>query len=1107
MPIQGILTGGTQPQGGGGLFAGLGDKVRARENYDKKKNTIVRSALKKGKSWEDISKETGLDVAEVKSLSEAIDPNYGIKKPKSLVTTAKDNVKKNISSALDFGGAVESVIQDVTGGTARKEKLLEDQQKLISLRKKEIERSGVLSPETKKKLIGELTAQQRGIFAKATAERSNQLGELNRTLENPVIRGGAAFGAGVKRSGEGVAQGVGGIYDLATPGKGQSRLTQAATRSAEGSDKFVQDNQLSDVAYKGGQLTGEALQLLTGTKAIKAMASLPGASKLVAVAGKADELENLLRTVNKGGKAGDAAITAARHLLDPARVANVVGNTAVDQGQLSARGQDINAKTVGTSVGLNYALGGILDGASAGLTRRATNKANIAQDAATLADNARINDQMAGAGDLVPGQRQLTSGTSSATAVDQPTLTQDLPTTPGSTTVNNGVPRAAQRTEALAIENGLAESGFDLQPTAKMNMADQADKALNVINTDYEAAKRIALGEVDAPGDLRASVMYEAVKQQAVKDGDSALLYKLAKESSVPTAGKEAGQFIKGFDYKNPSDPTVAMKDILDARAKSKVKDIPKDLTPEEADTLTKMAQDVADKKAAILDGGDRLDYGESVVKMRRYKNDLIDDTKSFKEKNAPRGLVTATFGTLKSLKSSLDNSFFGRQGFKVLTTHPKAWGKAFVKSWGDIAMGISGKDALDVLDADILSRPNSINNIYKKMGLDVGAIEDAFPSSLPEKIPGFGRVFKASEYAYTGAAHRMRADLADQLLDKAERAGVDITDKKQLESLGKLINSMTGRGHLGKAEGGADTLNNLFFSARNWKSNFDTITAHQLQKDVSPFVRKEAAVNLLKMIAATSAVMTAASAWKPGSVEWDPRSSNFGKIKIGNTRFEMTGGMASIATVASRIATQETKSSTSDRITKLNSDEFGAKSTWDVLMDYAEGKMSPGAQVIKQVMTGKDFVGNAVTPASIAKDALMPLPVSNYQELKNDPKSANTVLSMIADGLGIGTNTYSANKDWNQVSTKRIQGFKKTVDAQTFATANNDFNEEYNRWFEDVRRNEKYKNISEDMRKTLINQKKQDLTDSILERYGYKYKQERKQSGDKQTLNELKDL
>lgn len=670
-----------------------------------------------------------------------------------------------------------------------------------------------------------------------------------------------------------------------------------------------------------------------------------------------------------------------------------------------------------------------------------------------------------------------------------------------------GVPRAAQRTEALAIQKGLADEGFDLKPTAKINMADQADRAINIINTDYDAAKRIALGEVNAPGDLQASVMYEAVKQRAAADGDAALLYRLAKESSVPTQGKEAGQFIKGFDYKNPEDPTNVMRDIIKAREESKVKGIPRDLTPDEADNITKMSRDIANKKAAIADGGDPLDYGTAVVNMRRYKNDLIDATKSTKEKFAPKGLINATFGTAKSLKASLDNSFFGRQGFKVLTTHPTVWGRAFKKSWGDIAKGLSGKDALDYLDAEILSRPNSINGVYKRMGLDVHSVEEAFPSSLPEKVPGLGRMFKASEYAYTGGAHRMRADLADQLLDKASRAGVDITDKKQLDSLGKLINSMTGRGELGRAEPAADVLNNMFFSPRNWKSNIDTITAHQLQKGVTPFVRKEAAKNLLKMIAATSAVMTAAHAWKPGSVEWDPRSSNFGKIKIGNTRFDVTGGMASIATVASRIATQETKSSTSDRKTKLNSDEFGARSTWDVLLDYAEGKMSPGAQLIKQIMTGKDFVGNDVTPASLAKDFLAPLPITNYQELRNDPKSANALLAMVSDALGVGTNTYSANKDWNQVNSKRIQGFKKEVDAETFAEANNAYNEQYNAWFERVRANSKWKNISEETKKTLINSKKQDLTDEVLKDYGYEYKIQRKSSGERSTINKLKDL
>lgn len=1120
MAIQGILTGGTQPQGGGGLFSGLGDKVRAREDYDKKKNTIVRSALKKGKSWEDISKETGLDVAEVQSLSQAIDPNYGIKKPKSLVTTAKDNVKKNISSALDFGGAVESVIQDVTGGTARKEKLLEDQQKLISLRKKEIERSGVLSPETKKRLIGELTAQQRGSFAKATAERSNQLGELNRTLENPVIRGGAAFGAGVKRSGEGVAQGVGGIYDLATPGKGQSRLTQAATRSAEGSDKFVQDNQLSDVAYKGGQLTGEALQLLTGTKAIKAMASLPGASKLVAVAGKADELENLLRTVNKGGKAGDAAITAARYLLDPARVANVVGNTAVDQGQLSARGQDINAKTVGTSVGLNYALGGVLDAASAGLTRRATNKANIAQDAATLADNARINDQMAGAGDLVPGQRQLASGTA-ATAVDQPTLTQDIPTgnrTGATATSQPGDMKtagSALATERRAIEDSIVKELPDKAQYKSGSYTQETDKAIELVQNNRARAEAIAFG--GEPGDnvIHEVAVRKALEAQARKNKDANTLQRIAQsQSNVKTS--EAAQRLGAEGYnKDPESPVEAMKDVLKARKDTKLKGIPKDLSADESAKITDLADKVSTAKAELENGGDRFAYGEALGKLRRYKNELIDGTKTRRDKLMPKGVINATFGTAKSLKASLDNSFFGRQGLKVLTTHPTVWGEAFAKSWGDIGKGLKGIDALDALDADTLSRVNNINGRYGKMKLDVHSTEEAFPSALQEKVPGLGRLFKATEYAYVGAAHRMRADLADQILEKAQKAGVDIDDAEQLEKIGKLINSMTGRGHLGKAEGGADVLNNLFFSPRNWKSNIDTITAHQFQKGTNvfnrdksaKFVRKEAAQNLVKMIAVVGATMAAAENFKPGSVEKDPRSSDFGKIKIGNTRFDVSGGMASIATVATRLATRETKSSTTGQVTKLNGDEFGARSTWDVLMDYAEGKMSPGAGAIKQVLTGKNFIGEKVTPGSFAKDLFMPLPVSNYEELKNDPKSANTLIAMISDGLGVGTNTYSAQKDWNKSDTKRISGFKETVDAKKFSEANNAFNEAYSQWIDKVTTNEEFKKLPPQTQKTLLSQKSQDLTDKVLKDYGYEYKAKKKSEEETRTIKQLKQL
>jgi len=40
-----------------------------------------------------------------------------------------------------------------------------------------------------------------------------------------------------------------------------------------------------------------------------------------------------------------------------------------------------------------------------------------------------------------------------------------------------------------------------------------------------------------------------------------------------------------------------------------------------------------------------------------------------------------------------------------------------------------------------------------------------------------------------------------------------------------------------------------------------------------------------MRAVLGTAAVLTIAKALKPGSVEDDPRSADFGKIKIGNTR------------------------------------------------------------------------------------------------------------------------------------------------------------------------------------------------------------------------------
>jgi hypothetical protein len=267
--------------------------------------------------------------------------------------------------------------------------------------------------------------------------------------------------------------------------------------------------------------------------------------------------------------------------------------------------------------------------------------------------------------------------------------------------------------------------------------------------------------------------------------------------------------------------------------------------------------------------------------------------------------------------------------------------------------------------------------------------------------------MYKASEAAYTGMVYRMRADVFDKYLTIAKTAGVDITDKVQLESIGKLVNSLTGRGTLSKfglSDKGGNTINNLFFSPRFLSSNIDFLTAHQLQKGVTPFVRKTAAMNLLKVIAGSASVLAIANALMPGSVETDPRSSNFGKIRINGTTFDVSGGMGSILVLAAKLATKSSKSSTTNKVTPLDSGKFGAQSSVDVLVSFAEGKLSPIASLGKDLLTGRDFYGNKITPQGEANNLLTPLPITNTVQLYQ-AKNAPILAGIIADMLGISVN------------------------------------------------------------------------------------------------------
>lgn len=451
----------------------------------------------------------------------------------------------------------------------------------------------------------------------------------------------------------------------------------------------------------------------------------------------------------------------------------------------------------------------------------------------------------------------------------------------------------------------------------------------------------------------------------------------------------------------NPSDDDAFLKDLA-------AKKLGTDVTAEEAKQISQLSQNVAKTKTEMASGGDRMAYGRARVAFGNYVSGLKNEGKPL----LPRSVGEAAYeiaGTSKGLKASLDDSAIFRQGWKTVFTNPGIWTKNAAQSFIDLAKQFGGEAVMDETQAEIQSRPTYEQ--MQKAKLDIGTTEEQFPNHLAEHIPILGRLYKASEAAYTGFVYRTRADIFDKYLNVAKAVGIDVTDKKQLEPIGKLVNSLTGRGYMGKLEQVSGVVNNVLFSPRFVKSNLDFLTAHQFQRDVTPFVRKQAATNLVKVVAGSAAILVVANAIMPGSVESNPESSDFGKIKIGSTRFDVSGGMGSLLTLAARLALGKSKSSTTGKTTDLTSGKFGEPTRVDILVDYLEGKLSPVASVVKDLMLNKDFNGNKPTILNEANNLLTPLPITNVIELLNTPKAADPLLSEIADALGISVNSYAPVK------------------------------------------------------------------------------------------------
>lgn len=469
------------------------------------------------------------------------------------------------------------------------------------------------------------------------------------------------------------------------------------------------------------------------------------------------------------------------------------------------------------------------------------------------------------------------------------------------------------------------------------------------------------------------------------------------------------------------------------------------DISEAEIETLLKMKKTFEELESQIpenaLDNStESMAYGYAKHYFNKYVGKLKERTTPLSAKEIaihklthPGEIFYDIANITKSALSTLDNSFFGRQAIKELFTPfsggTARWAKGFIRSWRDIGKqlfasaekkgwkGIWSKpnDALmDSIHAQIIGSKNARNGKYAaaRNGYGLGVLgEEAYPSTIIERVPGIGRFFKASQVAFDGGALRMRKNLADSLIARAERNGIDVMDKTEASGLGELVGSMTGRGELGKVGVVAKEINAVLFSVKFLKSNWDTLVSPitlgkaLLEGDKAAiFAKKQAAFNLMQIVGSIATIGIIADTLWPGSFESNPKSSNFGKLKIDGHYIDITGGMGAFIILAARIITGESISSTGKK-KKIYEGKFGDETGLDLVENFFENKASPIAGMARDLLKGRDFQGRKPTPETIGTTLVTPIIIQTMNQLK-DPSFGDALLVLIADGLGFSTTT-----------------------------------------------------------------------------------------------------
>lgn len=401
--------------------------------------------------------------------------------------------------------------------------------------------------------------------------------------------------------------------------------------------------------------------------------------------------------------------------------------------------------------------------------------------------------------------------------------------------------------------------------------------------------------------------------------------------------------------------------------------------------------------------------FGErfvSSISEQRTRFDKIKDVLSDVVISVPR-LVTAT----------LDNSFGLNQGMKAFWTDNPAWRDAFVKSF----QAMADEDVSNLINHQIrVSQYGALGhdhglNLLEPGSTDIALAEELFTGGpvtgwLNEHVPGI----KHADRAFTTWGNVLRSHKFEQGAKLLERN--DAASDEMLDLWADYVNKWSGRGNLGKGrfKNAGNMLSEIFYSPKyNLSLIQHPITSAKMLFLPEAFggahnaLRKQVARDMAQYLVGTLGTLAVGQKLGIWTVNLDPGSSDFLKAKVGNTRYDLTGGFAPMLSTM-YILLAGARTTQAGRRKELSGEMFGRKgiqtpeTRFSVAISFLRKKFSPAFGLGADMLDRKTITGDPVTVKGEALDRLVPFWIQDMSDAIGDELNAQGA-SGIPEGVAKG--------------------------------------------------------------------------------------------------------